>query len=82
MAPYLIFLLIPFLVWASRLARPVREMVLVPFMLTVVISVFIHFRGSESRDVYVWNVDPVNINSRTERLWDWHDLQFMRGLNK
>jgi hypothetical protein len=82
MIPYLICLLLPFLMWISQIAGPIRTLVFVPFALTVSISAFINFRGSESRDVYVWNVDPVSVSSHTERLWDWQDLQFLRGFPK
>ena len=46
----------------------------------VALSVLVNFRGASSPAVYRWNVDPVDVDQRPERLWDWRDPQFLRGL--
>ena len=44
------------------------------------ISVFIHARGALTYDTWDWNSIPSNIDEHPARLWDWHDVQFLRGI--
>jgi hypothetical protein len=46
----------------------------------VLFSVFVHSRGAWDADGYRWNVEPVNVDVARERLWDWSDPQFLRGI--
>jgi hypothetical protein len=45
------------------------------------ISFFISEKGALSQEPYLWNVKPGNIDlaENQGRLWDWRDLQFLRG---
>lgn len=42
------------------------------------LSFFIHYKGATSYRTFMWNVNPVNIDRRPERVWDLGDLQFLR----
>jgi hypothetical protein len=46
----------------------------------VAFGFFVHFRGAMHRDVLYWNASPVSIDLALERLWDWKDVQFLRGM--
>jgi len=50
------------------------------FAALAAISFAIHLRGATSREVWAWHSDPVPIRARWERIWDWSDPQFLRGL--
>jgi hypothetical protein len=43
-------------------------------------SVFIHYRCSTNWGPANWNNTPNNIDNNRDRLWDWYDIQFLRGL--
>ncbi|MDD4924764.1 MAG: hypothetical protein PHF74_08080 [Dehalococcoidales bacterium] len=61
--------------------KNIRRLVLISvFACFLIISFAIHYRGATSRDVYVWNSDPVLLADNLSRVWDWNDLQFMRGI--
>lgn len=49
------------------------------FVMTVVSSAFIHYRGAFAWSVYEWNTTPTNIDQDYKRrLWDWQDPPFLR----
>lgn len=52
----------------------------VVFTATIIISFLIHYRGATVWDVHKWNQEPVNVDSVPNRVWDWNDIQFLRGL--
>ena len=80
MIPYLIFFLIPAATQISG-ARGLRKAILVlVFFCFVGISFFIHYRGATRWDTYAWNEKPMNVDTHVERIWDWTDIQFLRGL--
>lgn len=43
-------------------------------------SVAIQAPGALSWRSWLWNVDPVNVDEHTARLWDWRDPPFLRAL--
>src|SRR5215472_14674585 len=45
----------------------------------VAVSFAINYRGANDGNVYRWNRTPADIDARPERVWDWEDLQFLRG---
>jgi hypothetical protein len=60
--------------------RGVRRVIMgLTIIVTIGISFFIHFQGSHTWAVYQWNSEPVNIDRKPSRLWDWSDIQFLRG---
>jgi len=41
-------------------------------------SLLIHAQGALREATYAWNRLPSNIDENPVRLWDWHDIQFLR----
>jgi hypothetical protein len=52
----------------------------VGFGVAAALSVFIHARGATSRATHGWNEGPPNVDAAPQRVWDWSDLAFLRGL--
>jgi hypothetical protein len=44
------------------------------------VSFVANARAATDFDVYYWNVVPSNIDRAYARLWDWRDVQFLRGI--
>lgn len=40
-------------------------------------SVFINLRGATDGRTALWNVKPINVDEKPERVWDWSDPQFL-----
>ncbi len=72
--PILMFLLIPVL--AEFRAIRTAPLIFSGFALCVLLAIAINFRGAVNWSVMDWNGDNVT----SERAWDWHDPQFLRGL--
>ena len=78
--PYFMYFLIPAVSEISK-RRGIRKAVLVVMLFcAIAASFFIHYRGATSEDVHTWNASPINIDLKPSRAWDWHDIQFLRGL--
>lgn len=80
LSPLFIFLLIPLLQIQFERWNWKRIALTTALTLTTLISFAMHLRGAtdlESRD---WNREPTDINESRERLWDWEDPPFLRGL--
>lgn len=78
--PYFLYFLIPAMAHI-RLSRGIRRHILLTgFVVVIVLSFAIHFRGATNWDVHYWNTVPVNVDDYPERVWDWRDMQFLRGL--
>ncbi len=81
MAPFFIYLMIPAVSAVSGSSGPWRKALLcAAFVVLAGVSFFIHFRGAVSVDVHRWNHRPVDVNR--DRIWDWSDPPFMRGIIK
>jgi hypothetical protein len=79
LTPVLVFLLIPlFADWSRAGFAPRRTLGL--FGAAILFSVFVHARGALSMETHRWNIDPVNVDHHQQRVWDWRDLQFLRGI--
>ncbi|HXI03807.1 MAG TPA: glycosyltransferase family 39 protein, partial [Candidatus Saccharimonadales bacterium] len=81
MLPFLAFFLIPVV---ARLGTPRGARGALATALFVALASFslaVHFRGATSMEVYEWNGSPSNVDSHPERIWDWSDPQFLRGLH-
>ena len=48
----------------------------------LVLSVTLNGVGATSARAVQWNVVPVNIDAAPERLWDWHDPQFLAPIRR
>lgn len=46
-------------------------------MILLAISILIHARGAMSQATWLWNSQPVSVDARPERLWDWRHPQFL-----
>lgn len=79
--PYFVYFLIPILVhfrtspstWGKRFA-------IMLFVMAFGISAFVHARGAIAQETFIWNFTPETTYESAEKLWDWSDLQFLRGL--
>jgi len=82
MLPYLMFFLIPVWNYIPKFTRNRAQVAFVSlFFASITISAFIHWRGATSPEPYdPWSLTPTNIDDHPERVWDWRDPQFMRGL--
>jgi hypothetical protein len=80
MVPYFIYFLIPGVTGIVTLKGAKRVVLLSLFLCCVLSSFLIHYRGATDWDVLVWNRRPVNVDENPTRLWDWHDIQFLRGI--
>jgi hypothetical protein len=78
MIPYLIYFMIPLFKYFQTVQFKRTSIALVAVL--IAISSFIHARGAFSRSVHDWNMIPINVDQRPERLWDYRDPQFLRGL--
>lgn len=80
MIPYLIYMLIPAVGQAPKLVAG-KKIIYSSILATVVLaSCLIHFRGATSLAVFEWNIEPTDVDKNTQRLWDWRDIQFLRGI--
>ena len=77
--PLLVFFLIPVLPrMAGRTAR--AHLLCGLFCVLSAASLWIHFEGATNWECIRWNTAPTQIRETPWRIWDWHDLQFLRGL--
>jgi hypothetical protein len=76
--PYLAYFLIEPVdeLWSTLRTRPVRATV---FGVLAGISFAIHAKGANSWQTHWWNDGPPKVDVAPSRLWDWRDLQFLRG---
>lgn len=80
--PYLAYFLIPVL---ETLQSPggstsVRASLGTVFGVLALISIAIHYRGATSVSTAMWNSVPIDVDKSPARIWDWSDLQFLRGI--
>jgi hypothetical protein len=80
MVPYLVYFLIPVIARFPALSGPRRAALTTAVGVLVAISFAINFRGANTRAVYRWNSEPVNVDTVPSRVWDWRDPQFLREL--
>jgi len=80
MVPYLTYFLIPIISKIPALPRMHRALFASGFACLIAISFFINYRGANTQVVYAWNRSPVDVDLEPSRIWDWRDLQFLRGL--
>jgi len=45
--------------------------------LLLALSVLINARGAMSHATWQWNVRPANVDEQPDRIWDWHNPQFL-----
>ena len=64
----------------SELKGWAKKPVLAALSIAAVASFLIHFHAATAWAVFDWNTTPNNIDAHIERIWDWRDPQFLRGL--
>ena len=83
MLPFLMYFLIP-VVAALRRPTSVRDWALaLAFGICVVISFGMHYVGGARGESWRWNIHPsvaMPSGNSAERMWDWSDPQFLRGI--
>ncbi len=79
--PFWIYLMIPAVEAFAAWPRARKWLGGSVALLLTGISIFIHYRGANAAEVMSqWNPYPANVDSHPDRLWDWRDPQFLRGL--
>lgn len=81
MLPYFMYFLIPGVAAVARASGRRGVALTAVLIVLMVASWFIHYRGATSLGPQLWNALPVNIDLQPQRVWDWHDIQFLRGLD-
>jgi hypothetical protein len=81
MLPYFIYFMIPVLAVLPEWPQPRRAMTIALGLLLSVVSVFVHYRGANAWEtLFEWNALPAPINLDPSHLWEWRDVQFLRGI--
>jgi hypothetical protein len=80
MLPYLVYFMIPVFEVLPRSALRPRILVLSSLALTIALSFFIQYRGANALEVLRWNTQPLDVDQFPDRVWDWQDAQFLRGI--
>jgi hypothetical protein len=80
--PLLVLLLSPALDGLARLSRGPRAGVSSLAALAVAWGLFVAVRGATSFAPHGWNRTPIPVPRAPERVWDWSDLQVLRGLGR
>jgi hypothetical protein len=79
MTPFLVYFLVPvFATLEARSSNHTRTLAAALLGLST-ISFAIHARGATDIATWYWNGIPTNVDAQPERIWDWRDLQFLRG---
>jgi hypothetical protein len=76
----LIYFLIP--VWQRASADMRRRRYALPALASILAlaSFWIHLQGATNWACYEWSSTPVELNESLDRLWDWRDPAFLRGV--
>lgn len=80
--PVLAWFAMPAVVALGELRGGARRAALVVTTLLIAWSFFAQLRAATTWDVWDWNSTPVNVDQQPERVWDWRDLQILRGLGR
>jgi hypothetical protein len=80
--PYLVYFLIPVLARLAGARGALRSWLILLFALLGLASFLINLNGAVNKATYRWNSMPTDIDKSPRRLWDWTDLQFLRGIVK
>ncbi len=77
---FFIFYLIPFFERPLGVKIPYRVGVYTSLGILTLISGWIQWRCATNWDVISWSGTPVNVDLAPQRLWDWKDVPFLRGI--
>lgn len=81
MAPFLVFFLIPAIQYWNKLLRgSARRSLKWAFLALAGWGILVHGEGAVSARAQLWNEKPAEVDQHIDRIWDWRDAQFLRGL--
>ncbi len=80
MIPYWVYFLIPAVAQIPILRGPRKTAVVSMMLCSIAVSFFVHYRGANATQVMAWNSQPVYVDVRPSRVWNWQDAQFLRGI--
>ena len=83
MIPYFIYFLAPSIVKISAWRNKQKVAAYAVFISLALFSLFVNFRGASDKETWLWNKDPnapARVSDGYPRMWDWSDLQFLRGI--
>jgi hypothetical protein len=80
MLPYLAYFMIPSLAAFAALHGMRRWAAAAIGVVLIGWSALIHYRGANAAEVMGWNGSPAPIDSYPQRVWDWRDPQWLRGI--
>ncbi|MBF0549765.1 MAG: hypothetical protein HQK60_04450 [Deltaproteobacteria bacterium] len=69
---------VPAIHWIKGLKPGPKIAVVMLCMLAIGWGGFVHVRGIRAWSVHDWNADPVSVDVKPERIWDWSDMQIFR----
>jgi hypothetical protein len=78
--PYFMLFLIPAIEWWRETPGTPRRALAAGFLAVAAWGVFTNGRGGTSVAANQWSALPRDVNTARERVWDWSDPQFLRGL--
>ncbi|PWR71868.1 hypothetical protein ACKUB1_11365 [Methanospirillum stamsii] len=76
--PLLLYFIIPVLSKISSMKPSSKKIWTFVLLVLVGISVIIHLKGAVIFGVWDWNGTPLNVDENPWRIWDFHDIQFLR----
>lgn len=77
--PLFVVLLVPAIDAFGELPARARAAVGSVASLAVAWSLFVAVYGANAMAPHFWSFQPDNIDLHPERLWEWHDMQILRG---
>jgi len=80
MIPYFIYFLIPVFSQLFNIKSLKSNLITFIFISLVMLSFFINYRCANDQRINAWNYEPNSIDKHSERVWDWNDIQFLRGM--
>jgi hypothetical protein len=76
----LVLFLIPAILRWREQTGVARTALAAGFLMLAAWGVFVHARGATSIAANQWSALPANVDEARQRVWDWSDPQFLRGL--
>jgi hypothetical protein len=80
MIPYFAYFLAPAVKHIASLRGWRKAALVSAFACLAAASFAINLRGAADWATWEWNARPVDIDARPSRVWDWRDIQFLRGM--
>ncbi|HXJ35105.1 MAG TPA: hypothetical protein VMS22_13825, partial [Candidatus Eisenbacteria bacterium] len=78
--PLLVVLLVPAIDAFRTSSRSVQLAIAPLAAATFLWSLFVAVHGATSPAPLYWNASPANVDQHPERVWDWRDMQILRGV--